>query len=125
MLTFSIKYFSITVLIFAIETLIALFVNDNFIRPYLGDLLIVILLYCFVKSFLNLPVLTAAILVLIFSFLIEFLQLINLVHKLHLENSKIAITIIGTSFSWIDLLMYSVGIAIILIIEKARPYFSN
>jgi hypothetical protein len=118
MLAFNKNYFSLAILFFCIEVLIALFVNDSFIRPYLGDVLVVILIYCFLKSFLQLPVLTVAIFVLIFSFTIEFLQFINIVEKLHLEKSKIARTVIGTSFSWIDLLTYIVGIAIVLVVEK-------
>jgi hypothetical protein len=118
MLTFNKHYFTLAILIFFIEVLIALFVHDNFVRPYLGDVLVVILIYCFVKSFLKLPVLSVAVFVLIFSFTVEFLQLLNIVEKLHLEKSKIARIVIGTSFSWIDLLTYIVGIAIIIIIEK-------
>lgn len=118
MLAFNKNYFSLAILFFCIEVLIALFVNDSFIRPYLGDVLVVILIYCFLKSFLQLPVLTVALFVLIFSFTIEFLQFLNIVEKLHLEKSKIARTVIGTSFSWIDLLTYIVGIAIVLVVEK-------
>ena len=118
MLAFNKNYFGLAILFFCIEVLIALFVNDSFIRPYLGDVLVVILIYCFLKSFLQLPVLTVAIFVLIFSFTIEFLQFINIVEILHLEKSKIARTVIGTSFSWIDLLTYIFGIIIVLFVEK-------
>lgn len=118
MLTFNKNYFVFTVLIFCMEVLIALFVNDRFIRPYLGDVLVVILIYCFLKSFLKLPVLTAALFVLLFAFAIEFLQFLNIVEKLHLEKSKVARTVIGTSFSWIDLLTYILGIVIVIAVEK-------
>jgi len=118
MLAFNKNYFGLAILFFCIEVLIALFLNDSVIRPYLGDVLVVILIYCFLKSFLQLPVLTAAIFVLIFSFAIEFLQFLNIVEILQLEKSKIARTVIGTSFSWIDLLTYVVGIAIAIIVEK-------
>lgn len=118
MLTFNKHYFGFAVLIFIIEVMIALFVNDNFVRPYLGDVLVVILIYCFIKSFLKLPVLNVAVFVLLFSFTIEFLQFLNIVEKLHLEKSKIARTVIGTSFSWIDLLTYIIGISIVILIEK-------
>ncbi|HEU4790698.1 MAG TPA: DUF2809 domain-containing protein [Flavobacterium sp.] len=118
MITFNKNYFGFTILIFSIEILIALYVADRFIRPYLGDVLVAILIYCFLKSFLKLPVLTVAITVLAFSFTIEFLQFLNIVEKLGLEKSKIARTVIGTSFSWIDLLTYTIGIAIVSIIEK-------
>lgn len=118
MLIFNKHYFGFAVLIFIIEVMIALFVNDNFVRPYLGDILVVILIYCFIKSFLKLPVLNVAVFVLLFSFTIEFLQFLNIVEKLHLEKSKIARTVIGTSFSWIDLLTYIIGISIVILIEK-------
>lgn len=118
MITFNKNYFGSAVLIFAIETLIAIYVHDNFVRPYLGDVLVVILIYCFLKSFFKLPVLITALVVLAFSFVIEFLQFLNIVEKLGLEKSIIARTVIGTSFAWIDLLTYIAGIAIVLIAEK-------
>ena len=118
MLTFNKNYFGFAFLLFFIEVLIALYLNDRFVRPYLGDVLVVILMYCFLKSFLKLPVLTVAIAVLVFAFMIEFLQFLNLVEKLGLEKSKMAKTVIGTSFSWIDLLTYVIGITIVYVIEK-------
>ena len=118
MLTFNRNYFALAILFFIIEILIALFVNDRFIRPYLGDVLVVILIYCFLRSFLKLPILTVAISVLVFSFAIEFLQYLNIVEKLGLEKSKIARTVIGTSSSWLDLLTYIMGIAIVIVVEK-------
>lgn len=121
MLTFSRKYFALTVLLFTTEVLIALFIHDNFIRPYLGDVLVVILIYCFVKSFLKLPASLVAVFVLAFSFSIELFQYLNIVEKLGLENSKLARTVIGTSFAWLDLTTYVVGICIVLIAEKYRP----
>jgi hypothetical protein len=118
LLTFNKNYFGLAILIFTVEVLIALFVRDNFVRPYLGDVLVVILIYCFIKAFLNLPVFTVAMFVLIFSFAIEFLQYINIVERLGWERSKIARTVIGTSFAWIDLLAYMAGIVVVLIVEK-------
>lgn len=118
MLTFNKNYFCIAILVFFIEVLIALFAHDNFVRPYLGDVLVVILIYCFVKSFFKLPIITTAVAVLIFAFIIEFLQFLNFVEKLHLEKSKIASTVIGTSFAWEDIVCYIVGIAIVIAVEK-------
>ena len=118
MITFNKNYFGLATLVFGIEVLIALYVTDTFVRPYLGDVLVVILIYCFLKSFLKLPVLTVSLFVLALSFAIEFLQFLNIVEKLGLENSKVARTVIGTSFSWTDLLAYIIGIAIVLLTEK-------
>jgi hypothetical protein len=118
MLAFNKNYFGIAVLVFIIETLIALYVHDSFIRPFFGDVLVVILIYCFLKSFVKLPVVTAAVLVLLFAFTIESLQFLNIVETLHLEKNKLARTVIGTSFSWEDILCYIAGIVIVIVVEK-------
>ena len=118
MFTFRKRYFIIALALFVTEVLIALFVTDKIIRPYVGDLLVVILIYCFIKSFLNLPVMPVAIFVLAFSFTIEFLQYLHIVDKLGLRKSKIASVAIGTLFEWIDLVAYTMGIAVVVIVEK-------
>ncbi|MFB9090423.1 DUF2809 domain-containing protein [Flavobacterium paronense] len=114
---FNVAYFRLASFIFIIETLIALYINDSIIRPYIGDVLVVILIYCFIKSFLDVKVLPTALFVLLFAFTVEFLQYLNIVEKLGLQSSKIATTIIGTSFSWIDILTYIVGIIIVISVE--------
>ncbi|MFN3968892.1 DUF2809 domain-containing protein [Flavobacterium sp.] len=118
MLHFNRNYFLLTILLFFIEVGIALFVHDNFVRPYLGDVLVVILIYCFVKSFLKVSVIKAAIAVLLFAFSIETLQYLAIVEKLGLENNKMAKTVIGTSFSWEDILAYMAGIVLVIVFEK-------
>ena len=70
MFSFNPKYFFLTVLLFVTEVLIALYLNDGFIRPYFGDFLVVMLIYCFVKSIANLPVIKTAVGVLLFSYFV-------------------------------------------------------
>lgn len=111
-------YFGLTVLLFAIEVLIALYVHDAIIRPYIGDLLVVILIYTFIRSILNTPVLPTVIGVLLFAYLVEFLQYCQLINILGLQDSKIASIIIGVSFEWIDMLAYTAGAALILVGES-------
>jgi len=111
-------YFRLTVILFLIEVAIALFIKDRFIRPYLGDVLVVILIYCFVKSLVKISVHKAAVLVLLFAFCIEILQYINIVEKLKLQHNTVAKTVIGTSFSWEDILAYLAGILIVIAVEN-------
>jgi len=118
LLTFNRQYSALAVILFAIEVLIALFVHDNIIRPYVGDVLVVILIYCAVKSFLDTPVVTTALSVLAFSFVIETLQYFKIVEILGLQHSAIAATVIGTSFAWIDIFAYILGIILVLLFEK-------
>lgn len=120
MFSFSKRYFLLAIILFIIEVLIALYVQDAIIRPYVGDFLVVILLYCLLKAFLNIPVIPAAIGVLLFAYLVETLQYFHLVHRLGLGHSKLATIIIGSSFEWIDLVAYTAGIAIVIIIEAKR-----
>jgi hypothetical protein len=120
MLTFNKKYFLIAFLLFVVEVLIAAYVNDAIIRPYVGDYLVVILLYCLVKTFFRLPVVPTAIGVLLFSYLIETLQYFNLVDHLGLRHIRLAVIVIGSSFEWIDLVAYTLGIATVIVVEKYR-----
>jgi hypothetical protein len=117
MLRFNKIYFLFTVLLLIIEVIIALYIRDRFIRPYLGDVLVVILIYCFIRSFFRWPVVPVAIGVLLFAFAVETLQYLNIVEKLGLKDSKLANVLIGNSFSWIDMLTYIIGIAIVLLAE--------
>lgn len=118
MLQFNKTYFLLTILLFATEVCIALFVHDQFIRPYFGDVLVVILIYCFVKTFLKVSVTKAAIAVLLFAFLIETLQYFLIVEKLNLQDNKLARTVIGTSFAWEDILAYIIGIVMVIVFER-------
>jgi hypothetical protein len=120
MLRFKKQYFILAILLFLVEVLIAAYLHDKIVRPYVGDFLVVILLYCLVKSFSTASTLLAAVSVLIFSYIIEFSQYFHLVNYLGLQNSKLAATILGSSFEWIDLVVYTVGIAVVLFIEKMK-----
>lgn len=117
---FNKRYFLFFLLLLCIEILIAKFAHDKIIRPYIGDLLVVILIYCFVKAFLDTPVFITALGVLVFSFLIETLQYFQLVNMLGLQDSKLARIIIGTSFEWTDLMAYTAGFAIVLLLEASE-----
>jgi len=117
---FNKTYFLLAVLLFVIEVLIALYMHDRIIRPYIGDLLVVILLYCFVRAFVNISPVKIAIGVLLFSYLIEVLQYLKLVKLLGLQHSRIANVVIGNLFEWMDLVAYTVGIIIVLAVEKYR-----
>lgn len=118
MLKFNFNYFLIAIFLFIVEVLIAMFAHDQFIRPYFGDFLVVILVYCFVKSFLNTPFFKTAIAVLAFSFTLEVLQYLDIVSRIGLGDSKLARTVIGTSFEWIDLIAYTLGIAFVIYVEN-------
>ena len=112
------KYLFLAVLLFMVEVMIAVFVHDQFVRPFGGDFLVVILLYCFVKGFWDAPVLKVAVGVLLFSYLIEVMQYFHIVKILGLEHSKIATIVIGNAFEWTDILAYTLGVLVVLWAER-------
>ena len=71
MLTFNLRFFLLSILFFVIEVLIALYVKDDFVRPYVGDYLVVMLIYCAVRTFIKASPVKVAIAVLLFAYLIE------------------------------------------------------
>lgn len=111
-----IPYIAGFVLLLIVEILIALFVHGGFVRFYLGDVIVVWVVYCFVKIFLvKANNYLTAVGVMIFAFVVEFLQYINIVDILGLGNITFFRVLIGTSFSVIDLVCYSAGTAFILL----------
>ena len=116
--TFRRGYFLATILLLCIEVLIALFVRDRFIRPYVGDVLVVMLIYCFVRSFLTISTPVAVLLVLLFASGVELLQYLHIVERMGMQHNALLSTVIGTSFSWADIIAYTVGCFFIWIVEK-------
>lgn len=112
------RYFFLALVLFFVEVLIALFVKDAIVRPYVGDFLVVILIYCFLRSFLRISVAAAALVTLLFAYLVEFLQYLNFIYVLNLQHLKLAHLILGNRFEWIDMLAYTLGVAAVLLIEK-------
>lgn len=85
---FNLLHFVVAVLLFFVEVFIAVYIHDDFIRPYIGDVLVVIFLYYLVKSFIG------------------------------LGDSKLANIIIGNSFAWADIVAYTAGIVVVLVVEQ-------
>ncbi|RWY48137.1 ribosomal maturation YjgA family protein [Mucilaginibacter gilvus] len=110
-------YFALAVLLFNVEVLIADFVHDSIIRPYGGDFLVVILIYCTIKAFIKSNLSVTAIGVLIFAYVVEITQYYHLIYKLGWENSAIARNLLGTTFRWEDMLAYTLGMILVVLIE--------
>ena len=108
-----------TILLLIIEIFIGMYAS-GWVRNYLGDVLVVILLYTLFRSLLPagkpsrwyaLP--TA---ILIFAFAVEFLQLWGFCDRFGITNRLLRI-IIGTGFSPEDLLSYAIGSVPCYIVE--------
>lgn len=117
-LQFNLRFFIIALILFLVEVAIALFVHDAFIRPFVGDVIVVWFIYFFLRSFLRIKPIYLALFTLFFSFLVEIGQYFNLVALLGLHHNKLARIVIGTSFSWGDMLCYLVGFLLLFLFDK-------
>jgi hypothetical protein len=117
---FNFYYFGLTVILFIAEFFIGTYLHDAIIRPYGGDFLIVIFLYCLIKSFVQTPVNSTAFWVLIWAYVTETLQYFHFVDVLGWHDSKLANVILGNFFAWGDIIAYTLGIALVLVVERWR-----
>lgn len=110
-------------LLTAVEVVIGVFEFSHFIRSYIGDVIIVWVLYCLFRSFVprKFNSYAVALGILAFSFVVEFLQKAHIADILGVEN-KLLRTLIGTSYATEDLWSYAAGTAVtileILIFKK-------
>ena len=117
---FNKTYFLLFLVFFLIEAAITYYQKDGFIRHTIGDYLVVIMLYLFLKSFINIKSITASLAVLLIAFVIEFLQLTSFLEYFNLENNYYAKLILGSTFQISDLLAYFLGTLTVVIIESKR-----
>lgn len=117
-LQFNLRYFLLMLFVLFIEIAIALFVRDNFVRPYVGDIIAIWFVYYFLRAFLKIKPIYLAIFTLIFSFIIEIGQYFKLIHLIGLEKYQWVKIVFGTSFSWLDLLCYIIGFLFLFLLDK-------
>jgi hypothetical protein len=106
--------------LFLTEVVIALFVRDRFIRPYLGDTLAVILVYAALRATFRIDVIPAAATAFLIAAAIEFGQYLHLLDLLGLADNGIARTVLGSGFEFKDFLAYAAGALIVLAAERWR-----
>ena len=111
--------------ILIVEIAIAIYLKTGFVRANLGDFLVVILLYCLLMTASNASVKNGLIITLVFSFIIELLQIINLTQFFPIAYKKWAALVFGSHFSWLDILMYTLGILTVWGIEYAQSSRPN
>ncbi len=104
------KYLFLTAGLFIAEVLIAtVFARIVFVRSYVGDYLVVILLYCLVKIFYDGSPGVLAGGIFGFACVVEILQYFHIAEVLGLAPESLAGIVVGTSFSWVDIGMYWLG----------------
>lgn len=105
-------YGLVFLLLLALEVCIARFVRDSFIRPYVGDVLVILLLYCLGRA-VGLRTRWLAPGVTLVGVLAELLQYIHLPDLLGLSTQSPLRLALGSTFDPADLLCYLTGGALL------------
>ncbi|NCC86923.1 MAG: DUF2809 domain-containing protein [Clostridia bacterium] len=114
----NLKYLVAFLVLFITEVIIAVFVHDTLIRPYVGDILVVILMYTFIKAFVKKPIGFLPLYLFAFASAVELVQYYNIVNVLHLQDNKVISIIIGSSFDIKDICCYLIATVVLIIWEK-------
>lgn len=112
-----VMYFIGFIVFFLIEIFIAIYVHDNFIRPYIGDILIIICIYLFAKTIFQNKLKYLSLYVLILAIVVEVMQYFNLANLIA-NNSRVMKIILGSTFDIKDIICYVIGYIIIVLTEK-------
>ncbi len=112
-----ITYIIIFILLFAVEVAIALFVHDDFVRPFIGDVLVVMLVCAFLRIFVPEKIKLMPVYATLFAIIIEILQYFDFVKLLGLENNPVISTALGRTFDIRDIICYAVGGAVFFAAE--------
>ena len=111
-------FLALFIFIFIVEVLIALYVHDDFVRPYVGDMIVTVLVWSFTRIVFPQKFRLMSLYVMIFATLIEVGQFFNYVDVLGIIN-PVLVTMMGTSFAWADIACYAVG----CVVAAVSDYF--
>ncbi len=109
-----------TVMVFVTEVVIALFVHDRLIRPYIGDVLALILVYLAIRAATPWAVVPAVGCALAFAVGLELSQLFHLGERLGLAGTTFGVFVLGGAYDVKDLVCYGLGAGIVVVAETVR-----
>jgi hypothetical protein len=105
-------------ILLVVEVLIALFVNDQFVRPYLGDVLAVMLVYAALRAATPMGFSPALSIALGIALVIEVAQALNLLGALGLADNQFARIVLGGAFDMLDMAAYLAGGVVVVAVES-------
>jgi predicted membrane channel-forming protein YqfA (hemolysin III family) len=105
------------VVLVLIEVIIALFVHDSFVRPYLGDVIVVAVIYSFVRIIVPQGCKLLSLYIFIFAAAVEILQYFNLAKLLGVSNNRFMRILLGSTFDISDIVCYFVGCTLLFLID--------
>jgi len=102
-------YFIAAVFVFLTEFLIAVYLKEGFVRNYIGDLLVVVLIYALIRIFMPVRCRLLPLYIFLFALATELLQYFKIADILGLKEGSVLRIIIGTSFDFRDIICYGIG----------------
>lgn len=111
------RYAAAFVVLLMIECYIALFVRDAFIRPYIGDVLVVVLIYCLIRIVVPVGIKGLPFYVFLLAAAVEISQYFQLAKLLSLDQYKLMHVILGSTFDVKDIICYGAGALLIWLWE--------
>lgn len=114
-----------TIMILIVEIFIALYVHDDFIRPYIGDVLVVIVIYTFIRIWMPNGVLLLPLYIYVFAIFVEVMQYLHIVDILGLKNNRFMSVLIGGTFDWKDIVCYGTGCICLIIFQAITKKDDN
>ncbi len=112
------NYLLAFIIILITEIIIAIFVKDTIIRPFVGDILVIILMYTFIRGTIQKNIKLLPLYLFLFATMVEIAQYFRIVEILNLQDNKFISIIIGTTFDKKDILCYFIATVILFIWEK-------
>lgn len=103
--------------ILIIEIVIGIYAHDDIIRPFVGDILVVVLIYCFIRIFIPRSLRWLPAYVFTFACFVEILQYFQFADIMGLSKNGLARIVLGATFDWGDILCYAIGCLILLLVE--------
>ena len=103
------KFILAAIILLIIEVLIAKYVHDEIVRPYIGDVLVVFVVYAVIRIIIPEKGKLLSLYVFLFAFCIEILQWFHIVEVLHLSDNRFLSVLIGGVFDWKDIICYGIG----------------
>ncbi len=101
--------------------------NSIILDKYLGDLLYAVMFFYIFKLLLSISTLYLALLTFILMMIFELIQLTGVTVFLREQEFigfKLLAFLIGSEFSFVDILVYALGLVVVICIEKLQEFIS-
>ena len=118
------RYLVLSALLFGVELFLALYVRDRLIRPFVGDVLVIVLIYSLIRIFWKTRPGPLALGVLALGCTVEVLQYFDYVALLGMQDNRVLSILLGRTFAWLDFLAYFAGFLLILALESPKSPWS-